>query len=180
MSRSGSKKALPGTRALGDADLGRELSAHTVMFHQAMAERLGLSVTDYKCLDFLLRAERDGPMTAGDLARASGLTSGAITGVIDRLERAGFVLREANPDDRRQVRIRPRFERVSTYEPLFAPFAKAVGAALAEYDERDLAVISGFMRRMIEILKEQTARLREGADAAAAKPRDRRGRRRTA
>ena len=64
------------------------------MFHQAIADRLGLNVTDHKCIDLLLMK---GPLTAGELAGMTGLTTGAITAVIDRLEKAGFVRREDDP-----------------------------------------------------------------------------------
>lgn len=82
---------------------GRHQARTTVMFHQAVADRLGLHPTDHKCLD-LLREE--GPMSAGELAEATGLTSGAITGVADRLERAGFLHRESDPHDRRRILLR--------------------------------------------------------------------------
>src|SRR5262245_29900394 len=78
----------------------RQLSVATIMFHQAIADRLGMNVTDHKCADLL---ERNGPMTAGELAEQTGLTTGAITGVIDRLEQAGFVRRAPDPGDRRRV-----------------------------------------------------------------------------
>ena len=139
--------------------LGRELSARTVMFHQAVADRVGLNVTDHKCLDLLDR--HGAPMTAGELARASGLTSGAITGVVDRLERAGFVRRESNPDDRRQVRIAIDPEAMRAYEPLFTGFGQAVMALFHRFDARDQAVIQEYMRGVIDILREQTERLRD-------------------
>ena len=65
----------------------RETSTVTILFHQAIADRLGMNVTDHKCAGILARS---GPITAGELARHTGLTTGAITGVIDRLEQAGF------------------------------------------------------------------------------------------
>ena len=65
----------------------RENSTVTIMFHQAIADRLGMNVTDHKCAGILARS---GPITAGELARRTGLSTGAITGVIDRLEHAGF------------------------------------------------------------------------------------------
>ena len=74
---------------------GRRLSLATIMFHQAVADRLGLNPTDHKCIDLLASA---GSTTAGELAEATGLTTGAITGVIDRLEAAGFVRREDDPE----------------------------------------------------------------------------------
>src|SRR5690349_23076125 len=92
-------------KVIGDlVVLGRELSARTVLFHDAVASRIGLSATESKCLDIALRA--NGPLTAGKLAEQTGLTTGAITGVLDRLERAGFIRREKDEADRRQVLIR--------------------------------------------------------------------------
>src|SRR6516225_8343013 len=77
-------------------DQGRDVGTAAIMFHQAVADRLGLNPTDHKCLDLVHRA---GGATAGDLAEWTGLTTGAITGLIDRLERAGFVRREDHPGD---------------------------------------------------------------------------------
>src|SRR5579863_9203972 len=80
----------------------RQLTTVTILFHQAVADHLGMLVTDHKCADILLRA---GPITAGELAERTGLTTGAITGVIDRLEKAGFARRAKDPNDRRRVII---------------------------------------------------------------------------
>ena len=82
----------------------REISTVTILFHQAIADRLGMNVTDHKCAGILARS---GPITAGELARRTGLTTGAITGVIDRLEQAGFARRARDPGDRRRVIIEP-------------------------------------------------------------------------
>src|SRR6516164_2366733 len=79
---------------------GRQLSTATIMFHQAIADRIGLHPTDLKCADILFVK---GPLTAGELAELTGLTTGAITGVIDRLEGAGFARREEDRYDRRRV-----------------------------------------------------------------------------
>src|SRR5262249_43014336 len=85
----------------------RQLSAATIMFHQAVADRLGMNVTDHKCADIL---ERNGPMTAGELAERTGLTTGAITGVIDRLEKAGFVRRAEHPAHPPPATIAPPYQ----------------------------------------------------------------------
>src|SRR5215831_16503044 len=82
------------------SDEFRQLSTATILFHQAIADRLGMNVTDHKCADILLRT---GAITAGELSRRTGLTTGAITGVIDRLEKAGFVRRAKDAGDRRRV-----------------------------------------------------------------------------
>ena len=75
-------------------DQFRQLATATVLFNQAIADRLGMHLTDHKCADILTGT---GPITAGELAERTGLTSGAITGVIDRLEKAGFVQRARTP-----------------------------------------------------------------------------------
>src|ERR671932_2430246 len=74
----------------------------TDRFDQAVADALGVNRTDMRCIDVL---EREGPVTAGRLAEATGLTTGAITTVIDRLERAGMARRTRDPDDRRRVLV---------------------------------------------------------------------------
>src|SRR5215475_10461124 len=104
-------------------EAGRRLSTATIMFHQALADQLGLHPTDHKCIGLLGSA---GSATAGELAEATGLTTGAITGVIDRLEAAGFVRREDDPHDRRRVIIRVVPKRYGDIARLFEPFAAAV------------------------------------------------------
>src|SRR5262245_58816371 len=85
----------------------RETSAQTVLFSQAVADHVGLNATDLEALDLLVR---HGAMTAGRLAELTGLTTGAVTGLVDRLERRGYVRREAHPSDRRSVVVRPLTE----------------------------------------------------------------------
>ena len=77
-------------RRLGH-ELGREISAQTIFFHEVAARKLGLNATDTRCLDLISRAESE--VTAGDLGRATGLTTGAVTGILDRLEKARLVER---------------------------------------------------------------------------------------
>ena len=80
----------------------RRSSAQGVIFGQTVANTVGISGSDLECLDFL---NLEGRVTAGRLAEVTGLTTGAITGVVDRLEKAGLVRRERDPDDRRKVFI---------------------------------------------------------------------------
>jgi DNA-binding MarR family transcriptional regulator len=137
--------------------LGRELSARTIMFHQAIAERLGLNATDHKCLDFARRTEA---MTAGELAALTGLTTGAITGVIDRLERAGFVCRVRDANDRRRVVIRPIAERGRDIAPLFESLDTAWSALCDGYTDRELALINRFMNDSIVMLRGEAQNVR--------------------
>jgi DNA-binding MarR family transcriptional regulator len=133
---------------------GRELGARGILFHQAVANLAGVSVTDLKCLDYV---DRVGEVTAGDLARLTGLTTGAITAAIDRLEKAGLARRERSETDRRKVFIRlcesPTMARI-------APFYEALGRESAQmitrYSMRELETIKDFCERCIEMMRRQT------------------------
>lgn len=143
--------------------LGRELSTQTILFHQAVADRLGVTPTDHKCLGFI--AEADHPVTAGELAVVTGLTTGAITGVIDRLEAAGLAVRERDPHDRRRVVVKPApgaFERVL---PLFEGIARASHQLASQYSDHELDIIEHFMQESATMLREETARLRAAQKA---------------
>jgi DNA-binding MarR family transcriptional regulator len=144
--------------ALGSL-LGRELSTAVVLFHQAVAERVGLSATDLKCLDLL---DRMGPLTAGQLAELVGLTGGAITAMIDRLEAGGFVHRERDPTDRRRVFIKAAQDQEHSHAltRFYEPLQQAMREELAgRYSPEVLAMIEDFLRRTIRILHQQTQKL---------------------
>ena len=144
--------------ALG-ALLGRELSTAVILFHQAVAERAGLTTTDWKCLDVL---DRMGPLTAGQLADEVGLTGGAITGMIDRLESGGFVQRERDTADRRRVIIKLTLdqEQTNAIARIYASLQQAIGEELAErYNPEALAAIEDFLHRTIHVLRQQTQNL---------------------
>jgi DNA-binding MarR family transcriptional regulator len=152
---------------------GRELATKTVLFHHALATRLGLSATDLKCLDLLRQTQA--PLTAGNLVELTGLTGGAITGVADRLEAAGFVERVRDPDDRRRWELRPRADRQAEIAAQFAPLTEAIVGLCADYRDEELDVVIGFLTHLGTILDGQTQRLRQGAGngaASTAAPRD--------
>src|SRR5215468_276883 len=138
----------------------RKASAQGVLFGQIVAERLGVNSSDLECLDIVILR---GPVTAGDLAAATGLTTGAITGVVDRLERAGFARRERDAEDRRKVLVRalPAVER--RIAPLFEPMQRAVAAALADYTDAELSFLLTFFARAYEASVSATAALRASA-----------------
>src|SRR5215472_11976761 len=93
-------------------DLGRKMSTQTVFLHQAIAQSVGLNATDTKCVDLILRAP-DGSVTAGQLSEMTGLTTGAITHILDRLEKRQFIERARDTEDRRKVFVRVRPERLA-------------------------------------------------------------------
>ena len=142
--------------------LGREFSAAVVLFNEAVGRQLGLSATERKILDIL---DRIGPVTAGRLAEHSGLTTGAITGIVDRLTKAGFAGREPNPDDRRSVIIRvlPSAELDRLRDQVFGPFGRAMAAVGAGYSPAELATITSYLRQVTDVLHEHTARLNAGS-----------------
>ena len=149
-----------GHESAGADLLGTRLSTATIMFHTAVADAQGLSVTDAKCRSLLLT---HGRMTAGQLAARLGLTTGAVTGVIDRLERARLVRRAADPDDRRRVVVElvPDRKRARALERLYQPMARRIYALVGGYSKKDQSTIAGFVARASEILEEESARLRK-------------------
>src|SRR4051812_11024154 len=123
--------------------IGRQHSARVVMFHQAVADRLKLNATDLKSLDLARSASE--PLTAGQLAEFTGLTTGAITGVVDRLEAAGFVRRQRDPRDRRRVIIEPLPGREADVAQLFEPLGQAIAALCVRYTDEELALLINFL-----------------------------------
>ncbi len=150
--------------------LARELSTWTVLFHAAVAERLGLGATDHKALGLI---EQHGPLTAGRLADITGLTTSAITTVIDRLERAGYVERRKDPRDRRKVMLvaAPSPTREAAFSGIFTSLRQTMTELCARYSDDELAAISDFMTASIVVLQAEIARLRAEA------PKDAQGRR---
>jgi DNA-binding MarR family transcriptional regulator len=147
--------------------LVRDLSTETILLHQAIADRLGLNITDHKCLGFLLDA--GAPVTAGQVAEMTGLTTGAVTGILDRLEQAGFVRRKRDAGDRRRVLIELNLEKVRRQVfPIFEKLAKRMSALGSSYSKRDLAVISDFMEKGVALSREYRAQVRQGTDTRPA------------
>jgi DNA-binding MarR family transcriptional regulator len=129
------------------------------MFHHAIAEQVGLNITDHKALDIL---SSRGPMTAGHLAEITGLTTGAVTGVIDRLEKAGFVRRERDANDRRRVIIQPIHEKAGEeLGPLFSHFQNRFTPILQNYDEADLRLLLNYFEQAVRFMQEEISWLRE-------------------
>ena len=125
---------------------------------QVSAERIGINATDLNCLNIVALT---GPLTAGELARATGLTTASITGVLDRLEEGGFVRRERDPKDRRRVIVTlnpgPGLREIG---PTFGPLVRAWREAAAGYSDEDLRLLLDFQLKLEQIVRDQLARLR--------------------
>jgi len=126
---------------------------------QAAADRVGINATDLNCLNIL---SFSGQLTAGELAKATGLTTASITGVIDRLEEAGFVQRERDAADRRRVVIHLNLQKAfGKVAPVFAPMLSDWRRVAAQYNDDELRLIVEFYGRMEQIIRTHLDRLRQ-------------------
>jgi DNA-binding MarR family transcriptional regulator len=136
----------------------RRTGALMQLMGMAAADRIGINATDLNCLNIL---SFSGRMTAGELARATGLTTASITGVIDRLEEAGFVTRERDPHDRRRVVVQIVLERaLKDVATVFLPMVRAWQQMAERYTDDELRLIVDFYMRMEEVLRDHLNRLR--------------------
>jgi DNA-binding MarR family transcriptional regulator len=137
----------------------REMSIETIMFHQAIADVLGLHITDHKSLDLI---HRFGSMPAGKLAELTGLTTGAVTGIIDRLEKVGYVKRTNDPKDRRRTIIESTKNRKleKKIEAIFMPLHERIYNLLSSYSDGELAFLLNVMTELIENTHRESKRLR--------------------
>lgn len=137
---------------------GPRMATDAVLLHQTVADRLGLHVTDLRCLQ---RLTETGPVTAGEFVASTGLTTGAITRMLDRLEAAGFVRREHDREDRRRVIVQPVAERVAEIGPLYAGLARASAGLMDRYTDEQLALFVDLFERLHEMSVQVTAELRD-------------------
>ncbi|MBO2456698.1 MarR family winged helix-turn-helix transcriptional regulator [Actinomadura violacea] len=127
-------------RMMAELQAGMQRSTmFTVLLHHATASKAGMNVTDAQCVNALTL---DGPQTPGRLAELMGITTGgAITAVIDRLEKAGYVKRTRDPDDRRRVIVELVPENVARFGEYFEPIARVFRERLATYSDEQIAVL---------------------------------------
>ena len=126
----------------------RKVSAQSVLLSDTVARLVGLNSTDLECLDLLYLS---GPATAGRLASHTGLTTGATTAVIDRLERAGYVRRTRDAQDRRVVVVEALPAGLKRIEPMYRRLARAMDELHGDYDDRQLAVIVDYLSRAVDL-----------------------------
>ncbi len=144
-------------------ELTRELRQFTGLaasFFRAAAARLGMTVTDLQVMDIL---ESTGPSTAGQLADLTGLTTGAVTGMLNRLEEAGLVRRERDPNDGRRVivRLETGKDDVHKIDPIFDSLGKAWNELASDYDDEQTAFLLEFLKRSNTLSRQEIIRLQE-------------------
>jgi MarR family transcriptional regulator, organic hydroperoxide resistance regulator len=123
----------------------RRFIAGTILFNQTVADRVGLRLTDMQCINVL---ELLGPTTPGELARQTGLTTGGVTVMLDRLEKGGFVKRERNPNDRRSVLVRINPRKLEKANQYYGEVNQRMKELLDETPEAELKVAVDFFVRM--------------------------------
>ena len=135
--------------------LSQQYAYDSIKMHEAIALKAGLSGTDHKYLGFLIV---NGQMTAGELANLSGLTTGAVTGLIDRFEKKKLVKRQFAKDDRRKVMIEPNIKNImALLEPLFSEFGKRSEELIGSFSSKEIKTIETYLLRSIEITNETTS-----------------------
>lgn len=129
----------------------------SLRLHETIARKTGFTGTDHKYLSFLLQR---GSLTAGELAGLAGLTTGAITGLIDRFEKKGLVKRTEDEKDRRKVIVIPDTGKImALMKPLYEPFQKESEKLLASFSEQELEVIETYLLKSMKLAEETTKRI---------------------
>ncbi|KIF05261.1 DNA-binding protein [Streptomyces sp. RSD-27] len=129
--------------AIGAMD---DLIATSMVAQQEFARNLGLSPTDLICFAYVLQAG-DAPVTAGDLAARAHVTTGAVTGIVNRLERGGFVTRRPDPADRRRVRVVAVPEAAQRVRAVYEPYYALLAELCAGYSPEEVAVLNDWFTR---------------------------------
>ena len=126
----------------------------SIQMHEAIGRKAGLSGTDHKYLGFLIEK---GQMTAGELSTLTGLTTGAVTGLIDRFEKKKLVKRQFAEDDRRKVIIEPNTKNImALLEPLYKEFRNKSEKLIASFSNKEIKIIETYFSKAIEIMNETT------------------------
>lgn len=139
----------------------RKLSQHytysSIQMHEAVARKAGLSGTDHKYLGFLMEK---GQMTAGELSQLTGLTTGAVTGLIDRFEKKKLVKRKFAANDRRKVLIEPNTTNIMTLlEPLYKEYRSRSEEIIASFSNEEIKAVEAYFQKAIALMEETKEKL---------------------
>ncbi len=135
----------------------RQYSDASVFMHEAIARKAGLSGADHKYLGLILRHRE---LTAGDISRLTGLTTGAVTGLIDRLEKKKLLKRQFSKDDRRKVLIIPNAENsMKLLQPVFSELQQKTADLITTFSEKEIRIIERYFTEATAIMNEVTGNL---------------------
>jgi DNA-binding MarR family transcriptional regulator len=144
------------------SDLGRRMSTQTVFLHQAIAQSFGLNATDTKCVDLIL-SHPVASVTAGHLSGMTGLTTGAITHILDRLERRQIIERVRDTRDRRRIFVRVNLPSLEPLMPQYEAIGKAFTDLADQYSDKELQLICDYMEKASAVAQQQLANLAGGS-----------------
>jgi DNA-binding MarR family transcriptional regulator len=136
----------------------RELRIQLSLLNYRVGSQIGLKDVDLDCIDMI---ETYGPLSPSDLARRAGLHPATLTGILDRLEAGGWIVRERAPEDRRAVRVRILKTRYAELMRLYSGMNRGMNKLLAGYSDEELEVIADFMRRTVDAGRSATEELAE-------------------
>lgn len=135
----------------------RQYSDASIFMHEAIARKAGLSGSDHKYLGLILQHKE---LTAGDISKLTGLTTGAVTGLIDRLEKKKLLKRQFTKDDRRKVMIIPNAENsMKLLQPIFSDLHERSTNLIAAFSEKEIQIIERYFTEATTIMKEITDNL---------------------
>jgi len=139
--------------------ISRQYSDTSIMMHEAIARKAGLSGTDHKFLGLIMQ---NGEMTAGELSKLTGLTTGAVTGLIDRLEKKKLIKRQFDKDDRRKVNIVPNQQNtMKLLEPLFKELQEKTLKLISNFSDSEIQTIENYFTSAIKIMNETKEKLND-------------------
>lgn len=119
----------------------RQFIAGSILFNQRVADHTGLALTDMQCINVL---EVRGPLTAGKLAECTGLSTGGVTVMLDRLEKCGYVKRAPNPRDRRSILVSVNKQKLAGFRSYYEGMYRETVGVLGEFSERELGILNRF------------------------------------
>lgn len=141
------------------SELGKRFSDATIFMHEAIAKKAGLSGTDHKYLGLIIE---HGEMTAGQLAKLTGLTTGAVTGLIDRLEKKRLIRRKFDKNDRRKIMIAPLPENAARlFRATFKGLLERIVKHFSSLSDHEAKIIESYLLATIGIMNEVTNNLRK-------------------
>lgn len=141
-------------------EAGRENGSYAIMFQQSVGQMLGLNATDMKCLDVIYRA---GPASPTQLSELTGLTTGAVTILIDRLEKAKLIERKPDPEDRRRTILVPTKQALKKVPPFYQGLAASMVRLASGFTESELKTLERYFQGAMVIFKQETEKLRRGS-----------------
>lgn len=130
----------------------------SIQMHETIGRQAGLSGTDHKYLGFLIQK---GQMTAGELSVLTGLTTGAVTGLIDRLAKKKLVKRQASKEDRRKTVIVPDTDKmIALLQPFYEDYQDSSDKLLGSFSKKELETLDKYFTKTLEIMNAKIGRLK--------------------